>query len=172
MSVEAAGAGQAGPDQAGPDQAGPGQAGPGQAGPGDAAEQEFLAFGWERTEIAAPDTGSGKQQVLAFQHGDFAAYASPAGWDVVALPADMLLGHLPSVSAVRRFAQKCISFPAQPNGAVIGAARQAMLQAVEEELALARQAAQLLELKIEDLLSSVDDIHAKAILFSRDDEGP
>lgn len=135
-----------------------------------AAEEEFLAFGWQRSQITAPDTGHGKRSVEAFQHGDFAAYASPAGWEVVALPADMLLGRLPSASAVRRFAQKCVSFPAQPNGAVIGAARQAMLQAVEEELSLARQAANLLEGKIDDLMSSIDDIRAKAILFARDDD--
>ncbi|MBP7065323.1 hypothetical protein [Ferrovibrio sp.] len=141
-------------------------------GPNEAAEQEFLAFGWQRAQINAPDTGSGKRLVEGFRHGDFAAYDSPAGWEVVALPADMLLGRLPSVSAVRRFAQKCVSFPAQPNGAVIGAARQAMLQAVEEELTLARQAAHLLEAKIDDLLSSVDDIRAKAILFARDDDTP
>lgn len=46
---------------------------------------------------------------------------------------------------------------------------QAMLQAVEEELSMARQAADMLEAKIDDLLSSIDDIHAKSILFSRDD---
>jgi hypothetical protein len=138
----------------------------------EAAEQEFLAFGWERRRITAPDTGSGKREVDGFSHGDFAVYFGPAGWEVVALPADMLLGRLPSASAVRRFAQKCVSFPAQPNGAVIGAARQAMLQAVEEELSMARQAANLLEAKIDDLLSSVDDIRAKAILFARDDEAP
>src|SRR3546814_3241147 len=45
-----------------------------------------------------------------------------------------------------------------PNGAVIGAARQAMLQAVEEELATARQVAQKIEGRIDDLMASIDDI--------------
>jgi len=45
-----------------------------------------------------------------------------------------------------------------------------MLQAVEEELSLARQAAELLESKIDDLMGSIDDIRAKAILFHRDDD--
>ncbi len=131
-----------------------------------AAEQEFLAFGWEAAELQLP----GDRKAQGFRKGDFGAYHGVAGWEVLALPANLLLGHLPSASAVRRFAHKCVSFPAQPNGAVIGAARQAMLQAVEEELALARKAADLLESKIDDLLASVDDIRAKAILFSRDDE--
>src|SRR3546814_8319494 len=70
--------------------------------------------------------------VAGFRKGDFAVYAANGVWQVVALPAQLVLGRLPSASAVRRFAAKCISFPAQPNGAVNGAARQAMLQAVEE----------------------------------------
>ena len=65
-------------------------------GSNEASEQEFLAFGWQRAQINAPDTGSGKRLVEGFRHGDFAAYDSPAGWEVVALPADMLLGRLPS----------------------------------------------------------------------------
>ena len=133
-----------------------------------AAEQEFIAFGWEAAELPLP--GDGGRTKPGFRKGDFGAYHGVAGWEVLALPANLLLGHLPSASAVRRFAHKCVSFPAQPNGAVIGAARQAMLQAVEEELALARKAAELLEGKIDDLLASVDDIRAKAILFSRDDD--
>lgn len=133
-----------------------------------AAEQEFLAFGWDAADLPLP--GDGSRHVQGFRKGDFGAYHGVAGWEVLALPANLLLGHLPSASAVRRFAHKCVSFPAQPNGAVIGAARQAMLQAVEEELALARKAADLLESKIDDLLASVDDIRAKAILFSRDDD--
>lgn len=136
-----------------------------------AAEQEFLSFGWVPADIPIPDDAGERQQVRAgYRSGDFGVYASRFGWEVVALPARIRLGQLPSASAVRRFVQKSVSFPAQPNGAVLGAARQAMLQAVEEELGLARQAAGLLERKIADLLASVEDIQAKAILFSRDDE--
>jgi len=142
----------------------------------EAAEQEFLAFGWERAHFPVPGSAEPASdptrplEASGFRRGDFAAYRGPLGWEVVALPAGLLLGGLPSVSAVRRFAQKCVSFPAQPNGAVIGAARQAMLQAVEEELHLARQAAQSLENKIDDLMASIDDIRAKAILFGRSEE--
>jgi len=134
-----------------------------------AAEQEFLAFGWQATEVELPGSAPDTPPRSGFRHGDFAAMYTDHGWMVVALPARLVLGTLPSASAVRRFAAKCVSFPAQPNGAIIGAARQAMLQAVEEELSMARQAADMLEAKIEDLLSSIDDIHAKSILFSRDD---
>lgn len=138
-----------------------------------AAEQEFLSFGWVRQEIPAGDEGAASHHLVpGFRSGDFAAYAGAHGWEVVALPAAIRLGQLPSASAVRRFVQKCVSFPAQPNGAVLGAARQAMLQAVEEELSLARQATDMLEGKIADLLASVEDIQAKAILFARDDEAP
>lgn len=131
------------------------------------AEEEFLAFGWEVANFQAPDTGAGRSAVTGYRKGDFAAYATDQGWEVMAVPADLLLGRLPSASAVRRFAQKFVSFPAVPNGAVIGAARQAMLQAVEEELVLARHAAQALENRIDDLMSSIDDIRAKAILFAK-----
>lgn len=135
-----------------------------------AAEQEFLAFGWEATNFALPGAnGEGANTVTGFRKGDFGAYLQDGAWMVLAIPAQLVLGRLPSVSAVRRFAAKCASFPAQPNGAIIGAARQAMLQSVEEELAMARQAAELLEAKIDDLMSSIDDIRAKAILFARDD---
>ena len=132
-----------------------------------AGAQELLAYGWEAAEVPVPG-GSGAM-ASGYRKGDFAVYAVDGVWQVVALPASLLLGRLPSASAVRRFAAKCISFPAQPNGAVIGAARQAMLQAVEEELATARQAAQQIEGRIDDLMSSIDDIRAKAILFSHDD---
>jgi hypothetical protein len=135
-----------------------------------AAEQEFLAFGWEAAGIDLPGSAPGTPPRPGFRHGDFAATAAETGWLVVALPAKLVLGTLPSASAVRRFVTKCVSFPAQPNGAIIGAARQAMLQAVEEELSLARQAADLLEAKIEDLMGSIDDMRAKSILFARDDE--
>lgn len=133
-----------------------------------AAEQEFLSFGWDAASFPVPAekpfTASG------FRRGDFAAYAEDGAWIVLALPANLVLGRLPSASAVRRFAAKCVSFPAQPNGAIIGAARQAMLQAVEEELGLARQATELLERKIDDLMGSIDDIRAKAILFQRESD--
>lgn len=137
-----------------------------------AAEQEFLSFGWEAASFTPPagaGEGEGAAAVAGFRRGDFGAYPDHGAWTVLAIPANLVLGHLPSASAVRRFAAKCVSFPAQPNGAIIGAARQAMLQAVEEELSLARQAAELLESKIEDLMGSIDDIRAKAILFQRDD---
>ncbi|WP_298724928.1 hypothetical protein [uncultured Ferrovibrio sp.] len=136
----------------------------------EAAAQEFLAFGWQPAELSVPGAEGDAKTVSGFRHGDFGAYLQGGAWMVLAIPANLVLGQLPSASAVRRFAAKCVSFPAQPNGAIIGAARQAMLQAVEEELAMARQAADLLEAKIEDLLSSIDDIRAKAILFARDDE--
>lgn len=136
-----------------------------------AAEQEFLSFGWQAAEIELPGAEPGTPARQGFRHGDFAAIGlDDGGWLVVALPASLVLGTLPSTSAVRRFVTKCVSFPAQPNGAIIGAARQSMLQAVEEELSLARQAADLLEAKIDDLLGSIDDIRAKSILFNRDDD--
>ncbi|WP_341911530.1 hypothetical protein [Ferrovibrio terrae] len=134
-----------------------------------AAEGEFLAFGWDAAQIELPGAEPGTPARAGFRHGDFAAVAVETGWLVIALPARLVLGTLPSASAVRRFVSKCVSFPAHPNGAIIGAARQAMLQAVEEELSLARQAADLLEAKIEDLMGSIDDIRAKSILFGRDD---
>lgn len=134
-----------------------------------AAEQEFLAFGWQESEIHLPGAAPDVPPRPGFCHGDFAVMHADPGWMVVALPARLVLGTLPSASAVRRFVAKCVSFPARPNGAIIGAARQAMLQAVEEELSMARQAADMLEAKIDDLLSSIDDIQAKSILFSRDD---
>ena len=141
------------------------------AGPS-AAEQEFIAFGWEPSSFPLPTSGGSDPASTAsgFRRGDFAAYADGGAWVVLALPANLVLGRLPSASAVRRFAAKCVNFPAQPNGAIIGAARQAMLQAVEEELSLARQAADLLERKIDDLMGSIDDIRAKAILFQRDSD--
>ncbi len=135
-----------------------------------AAEQEFLAFGWQAAPIEVPGAAPDAAPRAGFRHGDFAAVAAETGWVVIALPARLVLGTLPSASAVRRFVTKCVSFPAQPNGAIIGAARQAMLQAVEEELSLARQAADLLEAKIDDLMGSIDDMRAKSILFARDDE--
>lgn len=133
-----------------------------------AAEQEFIAFGWQASSFPVPASDP-PATVNGFRRGDFGAYAVGGAWVVVALPANLVLGRLPSASAVRRFAAKCVNFPAQPNGAIIGAARQAMLQAVEEELGLARQAAELLERKIDDLMGSIEDIRAKAILFQRDD---
>jgi len=131
-----------------------------------AGARELTAFGWEAAPIAVPGGGG---TVDGFRRGDFAVFVADGVWQVVALPARLLLGRLPSASAVRRFAGKCVSFPAQPNGAVIGAARQAMLQAVEEELATARHAAQQIEGRIDDLMASIDDIRAKAILFSHND---
>ncbi|MFN4312496.1 MAG: hypothetical protein ACK4FK_18075 [Ferrovibrio sp.] len=136
-----------------------------------AAEQEFLAFGWEVAMVELPGHAEGSAPRAGFRKGDFAALPDEGGaWLVMAVPARLVLGRLPSASAVRRFVAKCVSFPAQPNGAIIGAARQAMLQAVEEELSLARQAADLLEAKIDDLMGSIDDIRAKAILFSHDED--
>lgn len=136
-----------------------------------ANEQEFLAFGWEVVMLDLPGQEEGSASHSGFRKGDFAALPQDGGaWLVLAVPARLVLGRLPSASAVRRFVTKCVSFPAQPNGAIIGAARQAMLQAVEEELGLARQAADLLEAKIEDLMGSIDDIRAKAILFSHDED--
>lgn len=139
---------------------------------GSAAEQEFVSFGWEAASFTlSTGTEAGEPLVVAgFRRGDFGAYSDLGAWSVLAIPANLVLGRLPSASAVRRFAAKCVSFPAQPNGAIIGAARQAMLQAVEEELSLARQSAELLEAKIDDLMGSIDDIRAKAILFHRDDD--
>ncbi|HEX6959192.1 MAG TPA: hypothetical protein VF194_14515 [Ferrovibrio sp.] len=136
----------------------------------DAAEQEFLSFGWEAASFTLPGAEEGQHAAAGFRKGDFGAFRRGDAWVVLAVPARLVLGQLPSVSAVRRFVAKSAGFPAQPNGAIIGAARQAMLQAVEEELSLARQAAQQLEAKIDDLMGSIDDIRAKAILFSRDDE--
>lgn len=136
-----------------------------------AGEQEFLAFGWEAAMLELPGQEEGSAPCAGFRKGDFAALPQQDGaWLVLAVPAKLVLGRLPSASAVRRFVAKCVSFPAQPNGAIIGAARQAMLQAVEEELGLARQAADLLEAKIDDLMGSIDDIRAKAILFSHDED--
>lgn len=135
-----------------------------------AGEQEFLAFGWEVAMLDLPGQEESSAPCAGFRKGDFAALPQEDGaWLVLAVPAKLILGRLPSASAVRRFVAKCVSFPAQPNGAIIGAARQAMLQAVEEELGLARQAADLLEAKIDDLMGSIDDIRAKAILFSHDE---
>lgn len=137
------------------------------------AAQEFVSFGWEPASFSlqtGADDAGGPAIVAGFRRGDFGAYSDQGAWSVLAIPANLVLGRLPSASAVRRFAAKCVSFPAQPNGAIIGAARQAMLQAVEEELSLARQAADLLESKIDDLMGSIDDIRAKAILFTRDED--
>lgn len=136
----------------------------------EAGRQEFLAFGWQAETFTPPGQAGTAEPVEGFRKGDFAVFAADDAWQVVAMPAHLLLGRLPSASAVRRFAAKCINFPAQPNGAVIGAARQAMLQAVEEELALARHSAQQIEGRIDDLMSSIDDIRAKAILFAPDDD--
>lgn len=134
-------------------------------------EQEFLAFGWEAATLDMPGQAEDSASRAGFRKGDFAALPQEDGaWLVLAVPARLVLGNLPSASAVRRFVAKCVSFPAQPNGAIIGAARQAMLQAVEEELGLARQAADLLEAKIDDLMGSIDDIRAKAVLFSHDED--
>lgn len=135
-----------------------------------AGDQEFLSFGWTPALLTVPGQAEDAPPQPGFARGDFAAIGQDDGWLVIALPASLVLGTLPSASAVRRFVAKCVSFPAQPNGAIIGAARQAMLQAVEEELHLARQAADLLEAKIADLMGSIDDIQAKSILFGRDDD--
>jgi hypothetical protein len=139
-----------------------------QAQQASAGEQEFLSFGWSSVSLTVP----GSEQSLpqpGYAKGDFAVVGRDEAWTVIAQSAGLVLGTLPSASAVRRFVAKCVSFPAQPNGAIIGAARQAMLQAVEEELHLARQSADLLEAKIADLMGSIDDIQAKSILFTRDD---
>ena len=141
------------------------QASTGQASAG---EQEFLSFGWAAVDVVVPGSDATTAQP-GYAKGDFAVVGHDDAWTVIAQPAGLVLGTLPSASAVRRFVAKCVSFPVQPNGAIIGAARQAMLQAVEEELSLARQAADLLEAKIDDLLGSIDDIRAKSILFGRDD---
>jgi hypothetical protein len=138
--------------------------------PASASEQEFLSFGWTPAMVAVPGQAEDAPPQPGYTRGDFAAIGRDGTWLVIALPASLVLGTLPSASAVRRFVAKCVSFPAQPNGAIIGAARQAMLQAVEEELHLARQAADLLEAKIADLMGSIDDIQAKSILFGRDDD--
>lgn len=135
-----------------------------------AGEQEFLSFGWNAVSLVVPGQPEGAAPQPGFAKGDFAVVGHEDAWLVIALPARLVLGTLPSASAVRRFVAKCVSFPAQPNGAIIGAARQAMLQAVEEELHLARQAADLLESKIADLMGSIDDIQAKSILFGRGDD--
>lgn len=136
-----------------------------------AGEQEFLAFGWDVVTLTLPGQAEDTPPRAGFRKGDFAVLPQDDGaWLVLAVPANLVLGGLPSASAVRRFVAKCVSFPALPNGAIIGAARQAMLQAVEEELGLARQAADMLEAKIEDLMGSIDDIRAKAILFSNEDD--
>lgn len=134
-------------------------------------EQEFLSFGWETAMLAVPGQAEDAAARPGFAKGDFGVVEQDDGaWLVMALPAQLVLGRLPSASAVRRFAAKCVSFPAQPNGAIIGAARQAMLQAVEEELHLARQSADMLEARIADLMGSIDDIQAKSILFMRDND--
>lgn len=135
-----------------------------------AGEQEFVSFGWSPVTLTVPGQAEPAAPQPGYAKGDFAVVSQDDAWLVIAQPAGLVLGTLPSASAVRRFVAKCVSFPAQPNGAIIGAARQAMLQAVEEELHLARQAADLLEAKIADLMGSIDDIQAKSILFTRDDE--
>lgn len=135
-----------------------------------AGEQEFLSFGWAAVDVVVPGSDADGAPQPGYAKGDFAVVGHDDAWTVIAQPAGLVLGTLPSASAVRRFVAKCVSFPVQPNGAIIGAARQAMLQAVEEELHLARQAADLLEAKIADLMGSIDDIHAKSILFGKDDD--
>lgn len=135
-----------------------------------AGEQEFLSFGWAPVTLAVPGSDPAAPLLPGYARGDFAVVGHDEAWTVIAQSAGLVLGTLPSASAVRRFVTKCVSFPATPNGAIIGAARQAMLQAVEEELHLARQAADLLEAKIADLMGSIDDIQAKSILFAKDDD--
>lgn len=134
-----------------------------------AGEQEFLSFGWMPVDVAVPGHAA-EGAMPGYAKGDFAVVGQDESWTVIAQSAGLVLGTLPSASAVRRFVAKCVSFPAQPNGAIIGAARQAMLQAVEEELHLARQAAELLEAKIADLMGSIDDVQAKSMLFAKDDD--
>lgn len=139
------------------------------AGQASAGEQEFLSFGWSQVSVTVPGGDAATPQP-GYAKGDFAVVGHDDSWTVIAQSAGLVLGTLPSASAVRRFVTKCVSFPAQPNGAIIGAARQAMLQAVEEELHLARQSADLLEAKIADLMGSIDDIQAKSILFTKGDD--
>jgi len=144
-----------------------------QAQQASAGEQEFLSFGWAPVEVIVPGgatEGAVTTSRPGYAKGDFAVVGHDDSWTVIAQSAGLVLGTLPSASAVRRFVAKCVSFPAQPNGAIIGAARQAMLQAVEEELHLARQAADLLEAKIADLMGSIDDVQAKSILFTKGDD--
>src|SRR3546814_19381228 len=79
-----------------------------------AGAEELVAYGWEVADVVRP--GGDGAMVAGFRKGDFAVYAANGVWQVVALPAQLVLGRLPSASAVRRFAAKCLSFPAQPTG--------------------------------------------------------
>lgn len=130
--------------------------------PIEASAEEFAAFGWQ----AAGD---------GFARDGLRATQDAGEWRVSAIGCGGLLGRFPTVSTVRRFAKRIgvitdWSVP-EPDSSALEAARMMALAVIEDEAATARDTIAALEDAIADAEERVEDMQAKAILFTADDDG-
>lgn len=129
--------------------------------PIEASAEEFTAFGW---------------QPLAdgFARDGLQASRDAAEWQVSAAGCGALLGRFPTVSTVRRFAKRIGVITdwsaADPDPSALEAARMMALAVIEEEVATARDTIAALEDAIADAEERVEDMQAKALLFTFGDD--
>lgn len=129
--------------------------------PIEASAEEFAAFGWQ-------PAGGG------FARDGLQATRDAAEWQVSATGCAALLGRFPTVSTVRRFAKRIgvitdWSAP-EPDPSALEAARMMALAVIEEEVATARDTIAAIEDALADAEERVEDMQAKALLFTAGDD--
>lgn len=129
--------------------------------PIEASAEEFAAFGW-------------LPEGQAFARDGLQAVRDGGEWQVAATGCGALLGRFPTVSTVRRFAKRIgvitdWSAPS-PDPSALEAARMMALAVIEEEVATARDTIAALEDALADAEERVEDMQAKALLFTFDDD--
>ncbi len=129
--------------------------------PIEASAEEFAAFGWQPVPA-----GFARDGLQAARDG--------AEWQVSATGCGGLLGRFPTVSTVRRFAKRIGVITdwsaADPDPSALEAARMMALAVIEEEVATARDTIAALEDALADAEERVEDMQAKALLFTAGDD--
>lgn len=133
----------------------------------------LAARGWALAETKIGDGSTGGLG-HGYCLGPLAIVALPEGAYRVLLPkTGQEIGDLPGARAALSFAER-VAGDARAEKAeddhFAATLQQQLLDCIDEEYALARDAAAGLESQIADLLESADSLKAKAILFARDDD--
>jgi hypothetical protein len=129
--------------------------------PIEASAEEFAAFGWQPA-------------AEGFARDGLQAVRDAGEWQVSAAGCGALLGRFPTVSTVRRFAKRIGIITdwsaADPDPSALEAARMMALAVIEEEVATARDTIAALEDALADAEERVEDMQAKALLFTFGDD--
>ena len=133
---------------------------------------ELAAIGWTSRPVMA--NGPGSEPQPAFAAGPLALINDPDdGSYLVCVPeTGQTIGSLPGAGAALRFASSlgAVTNSSATDSAFLEQVHQHLVEAIEQELVIAGEAAIALEAQIADLLESADSIKAKAVLFSRSDD--